>query len=178
MSPFMSRKLFAVALLGASLPASVLGTTVNLPYNVVHPFHFQPGGDVLDASWNWNVFASASFPQDRHQDRNSMAVPGVGNYGPKTVTATATGAKSEADASLSVTAFANNNVQGSVRSYGFAEVNTDAANAEAFASSTSTFRVRGGTKMKNGRVQWGGFLTATSHGQSTVLLHDPISFDV
>src|SRR5205085_11103229 len=93
-------------------------------------------------------------------------------------TATATGASSAANASLAVTAFANNNVQGSVRSWGNATVDTSVANAEAFASSTSTFRVRGGTLMKSGRVQWGGFLTATSHGQSTAGIHDPISFDL
>jgi hypothetical protein len=161
-----------------ALQTSSFSATITVPYDVPHNFNFMPQGDVLDGSWSWNVFASARSPLDRHSDSGTVPVNAPGVFGPKTVNATANGASSQANASLNVTNFVPNDVTGTVRSCGFASVDTNVPSAEAFASSTSTFRVRGGRLMKSGRIRWGPTMTATSHGQATAGVHDPISFDV
>ncbi len=157
------------------LGVAAFAAPITVPYDVPHNFNFSPQGDVLSAQWRYSVFASATQPPVRDFKQGSLAVPPLFNQ--KDATATATGANADAHASINVTNFVNNNVTGTIRSWGQATVDPAvASNAEAFASSTSFFSVRGGTKMKNGNIKWGPTFQSQVHGQATAGVHDPIDF--
>ena len=151
--------------------------TITATYDVPHTFRFRPGGDVLEAKWRYSVFASARLPIDRDFKHDTVNA-GPPNNDQKDAAAKANGADSEAHSSFQLDNFAANNVSGTVRSWGRASVDPNANSPEAFASSLSELTVRGGTAMKNGKVQWGPAFRARSQGQSRVTIHDPIHFEV
>lgn len=143
-------------------------------YNVTHAFNFTPAGDVVSGAWNYQVFTSAAFPGVRcGPKKGSVALPV--NQTQTCTSNAASGASSVANSSVTTTAFAPGNVAGTIHVDGNANV---PAMGEAFSSALSRVAVRGGKRLRNGRIAWGPTLSSQVSGQATVGVHDPISFDI
>lgn len=165
------RLLCLVCLAVASLPALAQGDGT---YRVEHKFQFMPQGDVVQGQWNYYVFTNASAPPDPCGPLKGSKPMPVTDH--KDCASAAANAKSKAQSKIQTNNFAPGNVSGTIGVNGEAKVTGNPGSA--FSAARSGVAVRGGKKMRNGRIKWGPLQRAQVQGQASSSVHDPISFDV